>query len=208
MSDDDIATGFLGSLHALFLLACEGQSLTLGGDPEDVPDSPDEIAFEAVMFCVARRVVTPDWAADRVSAAWKRFQQFEHASIGEAFGIPHHRHREALRGKRHAFAMYCRVIELQDQGIPLWPDSTGHDGALHQVATEFKARLGLEKLSEYTVRDRITQWKQLCDAAGKDAEADARATLQTRGGISVAPRLFRVMAEALSPQQGTANDAE
>jgi len=169
--------GALKALHEVFTFACtlesEGRQLQLPSVIDaPMPSSSDAVAFHAVMLCTAERVVAPDWAAERVSKAWARFCQYKHVSIGEAFGVPPHPHAHARRGERYivCFAMFCRVIELKDQGNSSKANRQ-RKGALAIAAEEFC-------VSKPTLEARIRRWKRLCAGAGIDPEAHARELLR------------------------------
>lgn len=139
-------------------------------------ESPQHLAFSVAMLALRKRVPCPEWAADCVSQAWGCFERFECQSVGEAFGIPDHKHAQAKRTKGMLAIVYGRVRYYRAQGSPL-KDSAKGKGALARVGEEFH-------LSAKQVEKMLTDWRKLCLECGQDPNAtpeyaDATEALRT-----------------------------
>lgn len=126
-------------------------------------ESPQRLAFSVAMLALQKRVLCPEWAAGCVSQAWERFEHFECQSLGEAFGIPDHKHAQAKRTKGMLAIVYGRVRYYRAKGSPL-KDSTKGKGALALVGEEFC-------LSAKQVEKMLTDWRKLCRECGQDPDA-------------------------------------
>lgn len=139
-------------------------------------ESASHIAFSIAMEAIKWRVLCPEWAAVCVSRDWKQFEDFECRSLGDAFGIPDHKHAHAKRTARLCAYAYCRVREVQAGGVPL-KDSAKGTGALSKVGDELH-------VSGKQVEKLMTDWRKLCRNSGHDPDefpkyADASAVIAT-----------------------------
>jgi hypothetical protein len=177
----------LAAAVAEFFEASEGlyrATLKEVADGRLVDQSASRIAFSVVMESLKHRVACPDWAAQHALADWKRFEGFECASLGEAFGIPDHKFAEAERKKRLTAYVYGAVRKLQARHVPLKDNAKGK-GALSIVGEQLH-------MSAKQVEKMVTDWRKNCRAAGMDPDekpryADATGVLSAASARGLKP---------------------
>ena len=149
-----------GLYYATLKEAAAGRSL-----PVDA-ESASHIAFSVAMASIRWRVPCPEWAAACVAAGWKRFENFECRSLGDAFEITDSKHTQAKRTERLCAYTFHRVRELQAKGLPLKDGAKGV-GALSQVGDELH-------MSAKQVEKLMTSWRKLCVVSGLDPDEQPR----------------------------------
>lgn len=158
--------------------------------PEDAA-APAAIALEAVATALSAGLPAPGWAAATFAHAVARFERFEVASLGEAFGVSDWKHLKSKRDGRLIAAVSHAVDELHEKGIPL-KGNREQVGALAIVGDRFH-------MSTKKVEAMRTAWFKLCRETG----SDPKARLQFRDpGTHIAAAI----AGALRSQSSLADD--
>lgn len=136
-------------------------------------ETPTALAFDVAMLAIKYNVQCPNWAAEVVSEAWARYMNFDCASVGEAFGIPNHKHCSAKRAELLSAAVYHAVREKQAEGIPQ-KDNGSIRGALSLVGDQFH-------MSGKKVEKLMANYRATCRELGMDP--DAKLPLANAGSV-------------------------
>lgn len=131
--------------------------------PYDV-ETPEAIAFEVAMYCIMRGEICPSWASTLVTQSWQRFHALDCNTLGEAFGIPDHKHRGAKKTDSNARLMHFEVMLLRELGLPV-KDSAKQEGAYSVVGRKFN-------VSPQTVEKAVGEYRARMKALGDNPDAN------------------------------------
>lgn len=129
--------------------------------------------MDAVRVALAAGVAIPQWASRAFIAGLEAYEEFEVDSLGEAFGLPDHKHRAAKHARRWAPYLVEQIDALRADGMSL-------EAAIEAVAMA-------ENKSPALVKKLRDEWI----ASSRPFEVSAAPSAQER--------IFQALADGLRP---------